>query len=53
MNGMATADTRIAVLNIIITSLNRHGKRLVQCLVFSNIDIAIFRTVTYDLIDLT
>ena len=26
------------MLNITITSLNRQGKRLVQCLVFSNID---------------
>ena len=53
MSGTATADTTIAAVNIIITSLNRQGKRLVQCFVFSNIDIAVFRTVTHDLINYT
>lgn len=39
----------MAEVYTIIASLSRQGMRLVQCFVFSNIDIGIFRTLTYDL----
>jgi uncharacterized protein (UPF0212 family) len=39
MNGTVMIETITATENTIIASLNRHGKRLVQCLVFSKIDI--------------
>jgi hypothetical protein len=42
MNGTVMIETITATENTIITSLNRHGKRLVQCLVFSKIDIALY-----------
>jgi hypothetical protein len=42
MNGTVMIDTITAMENTIITSLNRHGKRFVQCLVFSKIDIALY-----------
>ena len=41
MNGTVMIETITATENIIIASLNRHGKRFVQCLVFSKIDIII------------
>ena len=45
MTGTAAIDTATARENAIITSLNRHGNRLVQCLVFSKIDMALVRIV--------
>jgi hypothetical protein len=41
MNGTVMIDAITATENTINASLNRHGKRLVQCLVFSKIDIVI------------
>ena len=42
MNGTAAMVATMATEHIIIASLNRHGKRFVQCFVFSNIDISVF-----------
>ena len=46
MNGTAAIDTTIATEHTISASLKRHGKRLVQCFVFSKIDIVIYRLVS-------
>jgi hypothetical protein len=42
MNGTVMIETITATENTIITSLNLQGKRLVQCLVFSKIDISLY-----------
>jgi hypothetical protein len=41
MNGTVMIDTITATENTINASLNRQGKRLVQCFVFSKIDIVV------------
>jgi hypothetical protein len=41
MNGTAAMDATITTEHTISTSLNRHGKRFVQCFVFSKIDISV------------
>jgi hypothetical protein len=38
MSGTAAMDTATAMENNISASLNRQGKRFVQCLVFSKMD---------------
>jgi hypothetical protein len=43
MNGTAAIEATIATEHTISASLKRHGKRLVQCFVFSKIDILIYR----------
>jgi len=40
MKGTAAMEAAIATVHTIIASLNLHGKRLVQCLVFSKNDIS-------------
>ncbi len=49
MNGTAAIEATIATEHTISASLNRHGKRLVQCLVFSKIDILIYHVVSKQL----
>src|SRR5512134_577968 len=44
MNGTAAIDVATATVNTISASLNRQGKRFVQCLVRSKNDIAITLT---------
>jgi hypothetical protein len=41
MNGTAAIVAAMATELIIIASLNRHGKRFVQCFVFSKIDMSV------------
>jgi hypothetical protein len=41
MNGTAAMEATMTTEHNISTSLNRHGKRLVQCFVFSKIDISV------------
>jgi hypothetical protein len=41
MNGTVAIETTMATEHTINASLNRHGKRLVQCFVFSKIDISV------------
>ena len=49
MNGTAAIEATIATEHTISASLKRHGKRLVQCFVFSKIDILIYRIVSKQL----
>jgi hypothetical protein len=42
MNGTAAMEATMTTEHTISTSLNRHGKRFVQCFVFSKIDISVF-----------
>jgi hypothetical protein len=46
MNGTAAIEATIITEHTIITSLYRHGKRFVQCFVFSKIDISVSRKVS-------
>ena len=46
MKGTAAIEATIATEHTISANLKRHGKRLVQCFVFSKIDILIYRMVS-------
>jgi hypothetical protein len=41
MNGTAAMEATMTTEHTISTSLKRHGKRFVQCFVFSKIDISV------------